>query len=178
MTANSPTPPLLPADEAGTALQLATAHDVTTLVRAAGYTFLVTRRDGNIAPAGARELGLFQRDTRFLSRYELQLHGGEVVYLSAEGSGDSLNQIDQMVSAPIHGNLDDPQNFLHMRRHQLVDDDGLFERIELTSFLAEPLELEMRLCFASDFADIFEVRGAVRARRGTALPPQVSSSAS
>jgi glycogen debranching enzyme len=156
-------------------LDLPSAHDVETLVRAAGSTFLVTARDGNIAPAGARQLGFFQRDTRFLSYYVLELaHGGDVVHLPGDESAEAVNQIDLMVVSSITlGNLDDPENFLHIRRRQLVDAEGLLELIEFTSFLPRHLELELRIGFASDFADIFEVRGAVRPKRGEFLPPVV-----
>ncbi len=155
-------------------LELPTAHDVETLVRAAGSTFLVTSRDGNITPAGARQLGFFQRDTRFLSYYELELQGGDIVHLPGDESADAVNQVDLMlVSSITKGNLDDPENFLHIRRRQLVDDDGFLEMLELTSFVQKPLDLEMRIRYACDFADIFEVRGAVRPRRGELLPPLV-----
>jgi glycogen debranching enzyme len=152
-------------------LDLPTAHDVETLVRAAGATFLVTARDGNIEPAGARQLGFFQRDTRYLSYYRLCVHGGDVVHLPGDDVGGAVNQIDLMLSSPTHGNLDDPQNFLHIRRRQLVDADGLLEMLDLTSFIGRRLELELSIQFACDFADIFEVRGAVRERRGEILPP-------
>jgi glycogen debranching enzyme len=151
-------------------LELPTAHEVETLVRASGSTFLVTRRDGNIAPTGARQLGFFQRDTRYLSAYRMEILDGETVHLPGEESMDAVNLIDLMVSSPSKGNLDDPSNFLHVRRRQLVDDEGFLELIELTNFLHRRLDLELRLHFASDFADIFEVRGAVRPRRGAMLP--------
>lgn len=159
----------------GTELELAAAREPHGLVRARGSLFVVTTRDGNVMPAGARELGLFDRDTRHLSHWELSLHGGRVVYLSGEASGDTVNRIDLMMTGDEKGNLDDPSNFLHVCRLQLVDAGGFVETIQLQSFVARPLELELSIDFAADFADVFEVRGAKRARRGRVLEPKVTA---
>jgi hypothetical protein len=64
-------------------LALTSAGDVEQLVRARGTLFLVTNRNGDIDPPGARELGLFYRDTRYLSHYALHVSGADVVRLSA-----------------------------------------------------------------------------------------------
>jgi glycogen debranching enzyme len=135
--------------------------------------FLITDRHGNVVPAGARELGLFHRDTRYLSHWHLRVGRGEVVHLSADNSGDVLNQIDLMVSDVDEAEfLDDPKNFLHIRRRQLLD-GGLLEEITLTNFLTRPVSISLDLAFAVDFADIFEVRGARRLRRGVYAPPAI-----
>lgn len=153
-------------DPAGTELQLASAHDTDQLVCALGALFFVTERHGDIAPRGARELGLFDHDTRYLSHYELRILDRELVYLSAETVNDAYNQVDLMVSGLDEGEfLDDPQNFLHVSRRQLLD-DGLVEQLTLTNFVNNTVDLELELSFDADFADIFEVRGARRARRG------------
>ena len=55
----------------GAALELTSAGDVEQLVRARGTLFAVTNRHGDIAPRGAKELGVFFHDTRYLSYYEL-----------------------------------------------------------------------------------------------------------
>ena len=91
-----PSTPLEPIQE-GTPLELVAARPLEPLVRARGTMFIVTNREGNIGPAGARELGLFFNDTRYLSHYELGIEGGEVAYLSAESADDSNNQIDLML---------------------------------------------------------------------------------
>jgi glycogen debranching enzyme len=155
-------------------LTLTSATDVEQLVRAQGSTFLVSDRSGNITPAGARELGLFHEDTRFLSHYTLDVGGGEVVRLSADTSHDGYNQIDLMLSDLDRGDiLDDPKNFLHIRRRQMLD-AGLVEQIVFTNFLQRRVVLDVSITFGADFADIFEVRGARRPQRGTAHPPRVS----
>ena len=160
----------------GDALELETVHDSEQLVCARGALFLVTERHGDVTPRGARELGLFYRDTRYLSHLELRIADVELVHLSAETSHDAFNQVDLMVSDVDEGDvLDDPHNFLHVRRRQLLE-GGLVEEITLTNFLNRVVQLEVEINFDADFADIFEVRGSKRPRRGTSAPPELSAS--
>ncbi|MBI2392069.1 MAG: amylo-alpha-1,6-glucosidase [Deltaproteobacteria bacterium] len=156
-------------------LELASARDVDTLVRARGGSFLVTNLQGNVAPAGARELGLFDGDTRYLSFYELRVGSGDVVYLSAETSVSPYNQIDLMLSGlEREAVLGDPQNFLHIRRRQLLD-DGFMEDLAFTNYLRREVTLDVRIGFDADFADMFEVRGLKRPRRGVLRLPVVEA---
>ncbi len=160
-------------DPSGSPLSLVAARPLEPLVRARGAIFLVTNREGDIVPPGARELGLFAHDTRFLSHYELSIEGAQVAYLSAEATGDSINQIDLMLGgAEAADYLDDPEHYVHIRRRQLVDDDFV-EEVTLTNYLRRELRIELVFRFEADFADIFEVRGAQRARRGERRPPRV-----
>jgi glycogen debranching enzyme len=160
--------------ERGSELELSTCHDAEQLVCARGTLFLVTDRHGDIVPRGARELGLFYNDTRHLSHLALQMENAELVHLSADSTHDAFNQIDLMVAGLDQGEfLDDPQNFMHVRRRQLLD-DAFVEEITFTNFLERSVEVAMRLDFDVDFADIFEVRGAKRPRRGTRRAPALT----
>lgn len=157
----------------GSLLPLVSARPLDPLVRARGAMFLVTNREGDIAPPGTRELGLYAHDTRFLSHYELVIEGAQVAYLSAEATSDSINQIDLMLGgAEAADYLDDPEHYVHIRRRQLVDDDFV-EEVTLTNYLRRELVIEVAIRFAADFADVFEVRGALRPRRGERRPARV-----
>jgi glycogen debranching enzyme len=159
-------------DVAGRALELATSGETEPLVLARGNLFCVTNRRGDIAPAGARDLGLFCDDTRHLSYLELFVAGGPPLVLSADTAGAFASQIDlTLTDSHFGGFLADPQNFLHIRRKQLLD-DALVEQIVLTNHLRRPVDLWLELRMAADFADVFEVRGARRKRRGTLKSPQ------
>ncbi|HEX6245232.1 MAG TPA: glycogen debranching N-terminal domain-containing protein [Polyangiales bacterium] len=163
------------APERGAPLELSTCQDTERLVCARGTLFLVTDRHGNIEPRGARELGLFHDDTRFLSYLILRVRRAELVHLSAETSHDAFNQVDLMVAGLDEGEfLDDPQNFLHVRRRQLLD-HGFAEEITFTNFLGHAIEIEAQLEFDVDFADVFEVRGAKRPLRGRKHEPRVTA---
>ena len=154
------------------ALVLPIGHDAERLARAHGTTFLVTSRSGDIDPPGARDLGLFHDDMRHLSHYALSLgEGGELVHLSSDTSHHAYNQVDLMLSANEDKKLlDDPKNFLHVRRRQVID-GGLIEEIAFTNFLQRTLAVTLRIDLGADFADMFEVRGARRERRGCYEPP-------
>ena len=156
------------------ALELTPAGDVETLVRARGNRFVVTNRLGDIAPAGAVELGLFADDTRYLSHYELAVEGESLIYLSSDPFDPAANQIDLMVSGDARL-LDDPQNFLHVQRRQLVDDDAFSDEITFVNYQDRRVEIRVSFAFAADFADVFEVRGQRRAARGAALEPSLGA---
>jgi glycogen debranching enzyme len=153
------------------ALELPASRETQPLVLARGNTFCVLGQRGDIVPAGARGLGLFHEDTRHLSYLELRVSGGTPVVLSSETAGASSAQIDlTLTDQEFGGFLDDPQNFLHIRRKQLLD-NGLVEQMVITNHLRRTVELWLELGLGADFADVFEVRGVRRARRGRLLPP-------
>src|SRR5262249_55673139 len=128
---------------------------------------------GDIAPAGARDLGLVHEDTRHLSYLELFVSGGAPLVLSSETQGASASQIDlTLTDREFGGFLEDPQNFLHIRRKQLLD-GALLEQIIVTNYLRRRAKLWLELGMGADFADVFELRGARRPRRGRILPPHI-----
>jgi glycogen debranching enzyme len=57
---------------------------------------------------------------------------------------------------------------VHIARTIYLSDGSLRERIALANHSAQEIELTLSLAFASDFADIFEVRGIRRKHRGRA----------
>jgi glycogen debranching enzyme len=156
------------------ALLLPSSGETSPLVLARGNTFCVLDAHGDITPAGARELGLFHDDTRHLSHLELRVAGGTPVVLSSETAGAATAQVDlTLTDREFGGFLDDPQNSLHIRRKQLLD-RGLVEQMVITNHMRRPVELWIELGMGADFADIFELRGVRRVRRGRMLPPDAA----
>lgn len=150
------------------------ATGVEKLVMKRGNLFLVANSTGDVAPAGARDLGLFLGDTRHLSAWRMTMKGGPPLCLSSQMSHDYVAQIDFTIPSLHLGDLlgHEPVNFLHVRRDMLVD-DVLVDRLVFTNFLERPIDFWVEMAWASDFADVFEVRGARRAARGTYLLPAV-----
>lgn len=156
-------------------MDLPTAGASEHLVRTRGLLILVTDHVGDVAPACAKDRGLFFEDTRYLSSYHLSVRDAYVIHLASEMTHGAYNQIDMMLSGlEAKALLDDPQNYVHIRRRQLLD-ESLIEEIAFTNFLTSATELEVELSFGADFADVFEVRGAQRERRGTFLDPVISA---
>ncbi len=150
------------------------ATGVDKLVLKRGNLFLVANTIGDVAPAGARDLGLFLTDTRHLSAWRLSVKGGAPLVLSSQVSSDYVAQIDLTVTSLHVGDLlgREPVNFLHLRRDMLID-DVLVDRLVLTNFLGRRIDFWVEMAWAADFADVFEVRGARRAARGTYALPRV-----
>ncbi len=150
------------------------ATGVDKLVLKRGNLFLVANSLGDVAPAGARDLGLFLTDTRHLSAWRLTVKGGPPLVLSSQVSADYVAQIDFTVTSLHDGDLlgREPVNFVHLRRDMLID-DVLVDRLVLTNFLGRRIGFWVEMTWAADFADVFEIRGARRPVRGTYALPQV-----
>jgi glycogen debranching enzyme len=66
---------------------------------------------------------------------------------------------------------------IHIRRVRLLWDGAAYERIHVRNFDRATRQIGLSLSFAADFADIFEVRGAHRSRRGRIEPPAIGPDA-
>jgi glycogen debranching enzyme len=162
---------LLGYDDLGT---LPESTGTEKLVLKRGNLFAVTGRVGDIWPAGARDQGAYFEDTRFLSKLRLTVAGGPPVVLSTQTRAEYTSQVDLTVTSSHFGGVfQDPVNFLHIRREQMID-DHFVERLTLTNYLVRDIDYWIEYEFASDFADQFEVRGARRRERGTYFHPIVS----
>src|SRR6516164_2410688 len=133
-------------------------------------TFLVIDAHGDIGAAAGTSDGLFHRDTRFLSHLELRVNGMQPLLL-----GSNLREDNAVFTV----DLTNPDMFsmervvvlekdtLHINRSIFVWRDAAFQRLALRNHGAKRLDLFLSITFAADFADVFEVRGMARARRGT-----------
>src|SRR5437899_12933480 len=134
-----------------------------------GDTFLVIDAHGDIGAAAGTSDGLFHRDTRFLSRLELRVNGMQPLLL-----GSNMGEDNAIFSA----DLTNPDMFagervvvlekdtLHINRSMFVWRDTFFQRLSLRNHGAKRVELLLSIAFSADFADVFEVRGMRRTRRG------------
>ncbi len=139
--------------------------------------FLLLDQHGNIHPPGQCGLGLFCDDTRILSHYRLHFSGGPPAVLSGQVPVIYSAQVDLAITdRSFGGDSWDPKNAVHIRREFLLS-DRLIERVSLTNHLSRPIDLEIRLDLACDFADIFEVRGWRRRERGQFFSPQIEDRA-
>jgi glycogen debranching enzyme len=144
---------------------------VPTLTLKDDDLFLITDTLGNIAGSGCLEegvkgsMGLFCRDTRFLSRLELQLNGQSLILLSSTAQrGFSLSVLCANPSLE-NGVKVETIGF----KRDIVINGGLFEEIQLTNYNRDPVSFTLSLSFEADFLDLFEVRGYERKKRGTLL---------
>ncbi|MFT3839067.1 MAG: amylo-alpha-1,6-glucosidase [Myxococcaceae bacterium] len=139
-------------------------------------TFAVFDRSGDIGALGVVDQGLFHLGTRHLSRFVLRLNGHRPLLLSSrvkdEGNlfGADLTNPDFAIAT---GHVV-KHDLVHVCRNRFLWQGALQEQIRLTSYTHDPIRIELGFSFDADFADIFEVRGNQRPRRGDRLEAEVS----
>src|SRR5579863_138390 len=157
----------------------ATGHstDERTRVLKQGETFGVFDRSGSIAAGGRGELGIFHQGTRFLSQLELTVGDQPLLALSSASTQDSALVLD-LSNPDIHSGdqVVLKKDSLHLFGISLLWQDAYYLRLQIRNYDIATAEIDLRIAFAADFADIFEVRGTARARRGRLLEPLVNKS--
>jgi glycogen debranching enzyme len=142
-----------------------------------GDTFGVFNHRGDMIPSDAGEQGLFHDGTRYLSRFELLLGRRHPLLLNSVISDDNIVFTADLTNADVRS--DDrillARGEIHMYRARLLFDGGCVERVRISNFSLHPIELPLAIAFDADFADIFEVRGTLRDRRGTRMPDACGS---
>ncbi|HVZ86842.1 MAG TPA: amylo-alpha-1,6-glucosidase [Polyangia bacterium] len=150
--------------------------DDRTRVLKQGNTFAVFDRFGDVQPVGLGEQGIYHDGTRFLSRLELRLGGRRPLLLSStvkkENDLLTVDLSNPDLTAP-DGTLRLARGELHVFRSKFLWEGVCYERLRVSSFSRVPQAIALTLAFAGDYADIFEVRGAKRPRRGQKLPEAV-----
>jgi glycogen debranching enzyme len=134
--------------------------------------FAVTDHEGNIRREAVDGQGLYFRDTRFLSVFELVIQDMALQLLSSAGELNFMSnfQFGNLPSVLPDGREIDARS-LSVRRNRFID-NGLHERIGVVSYNPFPVTLTLRLTFGSDFRDMFDVRGYVkRVQRGAVSAP-------
>jgi glycogen debranching enzyme len=137
-----------------------------------GNTFLLADALGDIQGS---DDGLFTDDTRVLSRYELEIAGRRASLLGAAINQDNTLFTAHLTNRPLPalGEQSLPQGVIHLERNRFLCDGCLHEQLKFTNFSDEHASVPLKLSFAADFADIFEVQGQQRAARGEYLAPAV-----
>lgn len=147
-----------------------------------GATFAAVGAGGDIrgVPGGTAPDGLFVRDARHLSRWQLTVDGAVPEVLTpATAYGPAADDADvaRCVLVPRGGRQEPPAYTLF--REQAVVDGSLVEALRITSNRPVPTTLLLALTVDADFTDQFELRadhrtyaktGAVRSRRVLTAP--------
>jgi glycogen debranching enzyme len=135
-----------------------------------GDTFLVIDNHGDIGVSAGGPDGLFHADTRFLSRFEMLLNGAQLLLLGSNHRDDNawlaIDQTNPDIYA--NGRIVLQKDTVHIVRTIFLWRGTAYQRLGLHNYGDGPVELRLDAMFDSDFADIFEVRGLRRQRRGVA----------
>ena len=133
-------------------------------------TFLVADHWGDVK-SGAD--GLFDRDTRLLSHFVLTVGRARPSRLSSGVTEDNVFFACHSTNRPLPpmGGRSAPAGVLHLERRRFLWDKRLFERVRMVNHGIEDILLPLSFEFGADFADIFQVRGALRKARGEIHAP-------
>jgi len=135
-----------------------------------GDTFLVLDGRGDIAPSSGESAGLFHLDTRYLSRFELLLNDMPPLLLGSNLRDDNsaffIDLTNPDFTAEQHIVLE--KDSVHILRTIFLWRGTAFQRFGVRSYGHRAVDFKLSIQFESDFADLFEVRGTHRERRGTA----------
>jgi len=133
-----------------------------------GDLFLLTDQAGNIIKNEDTQYGLYAKDTRFLSRYELFVDNVKPFILSSGETEDRINKI-YLTNANFK-KIGSPEVLI--KREQIIFNGMVYDRILVKNYFSRPLALKLTLKVEADYLDIFQVRNYVREKRlGVILNP-------
>src|SRR5215204_3119503 len=122
-----------------------------------GNTFVVSDSRGDIEASMTDPTGLFSFDNRFLSTWVLTVNGERLNPLSV----DDLQYFEtRFFLVPGTGTVYVDAKLSVIRRRAVGD--GFHEELTILNHADEPVELEVRVDAGADFADLFEVKDALK----------------
>lgn len=156
-------------------LSTSSLADDRTCVLKDGDTFAVFNRRGDVELVGHGVQGLYHEETRFLSKWVLRLGADHPLLLSSAVREDNASLTVDMTNPDMtsRGQLTVPRGTLHIERTKFLWKSTQYERLRIRNYSVTPIEVTFLIEFAADFADIFEVRGIKRERRGQRLADKV-----
>ncbi len=131
-------------------------------------TFIVLDSHGDIGASAGGPDGLFNADTRYLARLELVLDEVQPLLLGSNMRDDNSALTVDLTNPDVYrnGRLILQKDMLHIVRTIFLWRGTAYQRIGLQNHGDRPASFDLTLLFDSDFADLFEVRGEKRPRRG------------
>jgi glycogen debranching enzyme len=138
--------------------------------------FFVFDRLGDVQSSGLGEQGLFFHGTRYLSELSVNLWNVRPLLLSSTVATNNFLFTADLANLDVsHDNnqVAIPRGTLHLLRSRFLWQDRCYEEFLFVNHGLSPLEVPFSLTFNADFADIFEVRGMHRNKKGERLPDRV-----
>src|SRR5215468_11992672 len=131
-------------------------------------TFIVLDSHGDIGASAGGPDGLFNADTRYLARLELLLDEVQPLLLGSNLRDDNSALTVDLTNPDVYeqGRIVLQKDMLHIVRTVFLWRGTAYQRIGLQNHGDRRASFDLTLLFDSDFADLFEVRGEKRPRRG------------
>jgi glycogen debranching enzyme len=131
-------------------------------------TFIVLDSHGDLGASAGGPDGLFNADTRYLARLELVLDEVQPLLLGSNLRDDNSALSVDLTNPDVYrnGRIVLPKDMLHIVRTIFLWRGTAYQRIGVQNHSENPASFDLTLLFDNDFADLFEVRGERRPRRG------------
>src|SRR5438132_5504231 len=133
-----------------------------------GDSFIVLDSHGDIGATAGGTDGLFHCDTRFLSNLELRVQGMAPLLLGSSIRDDNTVFSVDLTNPDIYENdrIVLERDTLHIVRTTFLWHATAYQRLAVKNHGDRPIAIQLAVGFGNDFADLFEVRGTRRQRRG------------
>jgi len=133
-----------------------------------GETFAVFDLHGDIQPNGPCQEGLYHEGTRFLSHLLFKLGHTRPFLLNSNVQKDNLLFIANLTNPDIYqaGRIILPRGTLHITRTKMLWQATCYETLKFSNYGLSSIEVQFFIEYSADFADLFEVRGMTRERKG------------
>ncbi|QAY96608.1 amylo-alpha-1,6-glucosidase [Methylovirgula ligni] len=131
------------------------------------FAVLDSYGDIGVGPEGPE--GLFLRDTRHLSKFDLRFEGRRPLFLGSAVEADNASLSADSTNPDIHlgAGIFIPRDAIAMERTKLLFEAGCYERVGFFNYDHQKRRFRIAIHFDADFRDLFEVRGMHRKARGT-----------
>jgi glycogen debranching enzyme len=131
-------------------------------------TFVVLDSHGDIGASAGGPDGLFNTDTRYLARLELVLNDMQPLLLGSNLRNDNSGLTVDLTNPDIYDGdrIVFQKDTIHIVRTIFLWRGSAYQRIGIQNHGDRTARFDLSLRFDNDFADLFEVRGERRPRRG------------
>ena len=140
-----------------------------------GEMFAVFDRYGDIEPMGMGEQGIFFEGTRFLSELGLSLWQSRPLLLSSTVKSDNFIFTADLTNVDVSEGeeVTVERGTIHIFRSKFLWRGVCYEEFQIVNYGRLAVDIPLYLAMFADFADIFEVRGTRREKRGRRLEAQI-----
>lgn len=146
-----------------------------------GKYFEILSETGALPASSPYGNGLYKDDTRYLSCWDISLNGQDTILLMADCqkgyAGTFCYANKAFEQNQIQFSVDQkketvPEQSILLKR-EIVITDALREKYTVTNYHENPVTVELSIKFDADFADMFEVRGQKRDKRGKRMGTRI-----
>ncbi|MEK5252587.1 amylo-alpha-1,6-glucosidase [Paenibacillus sp. FSL F4-0125] len=129
--------------------------------------FLMTDKSGDIPDNDQSGLGLYTRDTRFLSRMEIRINNQRPILLSSAADENYISTI-RLTNPHMEedGKLILWRESVEIERTRFIYEGALYETFKLTSYYPKAIQFDFSVLLDADFIDMFVIRGFQHGKLG------------